>query len=242
MTKVFLSTPCYGGLCLEKYMSSVIKLQILLMKEQIELMIDTTENESLVHRARNVSVGRFMQKTDCEYLMFIDADIDFDPQAVVRLVKSGHELSVACYPKKVVMWDQAAQAIKNGDDRDMAMLSSSLVVNIGANRRTIEDGFVEILDGPTGFMLINRSVFKKLEEKFPELWCKNDHQNRDFDDYHAAFDCMIDPESRRYLSEDYAFCRRWQQVGGKIYADVNTTLGHIGNLPFSGCMEERLKA
>jgi hypothetical protein len=212
------------------------------MKEQIELMIDTTENESLVHRARNVSVGRFMQKTDCEYLMFIDADIDFDPQAVVRLVKSGHELSVACYPKKVVMWDQAAQAIKNGDDRDMAMLSSSLVVNIGATRRTIEDGFVEILDGPTGFMLINRSVFKKLEEKFPELWCKNDHQNRDFDEYHAAFDCMIDPESRRYLSEDYAFCRRWQQVGGKIYADVNTTLGHIGNLPFSGCMEERLKA
>ena len=242
MTKVFLSTPCYGGLCLEKYMSSVIKLQILLMKEQIELMIDTTENESLVHRARNVSVGRFMQKTDCEYLMFIDADIDFDPQAVVRLVKSGHELSVACYPKKVVMWDQAAQAIKNGDDRDMAMLSSSLVVNIGATRRTIEDGFVEILDGPTGFMLINRSVFKKLEEKFPELWCKNDHQNRDFDEYHAAFDCMIDPESRRYLSEDYAFCRRWQQVGGKIYADVNTTLGHVGNLPFSGCMEERLKA
>lgn len=242
MTKVFLSTPCYGGLCLEKYMSSVIKLQILLMKEQIELMIDTTENESLVHRARNVSVGRFMQKTDCDYLMFIDADIDFDPQAVVRLVKSGHELSVACYPKKVVMWDQAAQAVRNGDDRDMEMLSSSLVVNIGATRRTIEDGFVEILDGPTGFMLIKRSVFKKLEEKFPELWCKNDHQNRDFDDYHAAFDCMIDPESRRYLSEDYAFCRRWQQVGGKIYADVNTTLGHVGNLPFSGCMEERLKA
>ena len=220
MTKVFLSTPCYGGLCLEKYMSSVIKLQLLLIKEKIELMIDTTENESLVHRARNVSVGRFMQKTDCDYLMFIDADIHFDPHAVVRLVKSGHELSVACYPQKVVMWDQAASAIQNGDDRDMAMLSSSLVVNIGATRRTIENGFVEILDGPTGFMLISRSVFKKLEEKFPELWCKNDHQNRDFDEYHAAFDCMIDPDSKRYLSEDYAFCRRWQQIGGKIFADV----------------------
>ena len=242
MTKVFLSTPCYGGLCLEKYMSSVIKLQLLLIKEKIELMIDTTENESLVHRARNVSVGRFMQKTDCDYLMFIDADIEFDPHAVVRLIKSGHELSVACYPKKVVMWEQAASAVRNDDERDMSMLSSSLVVNIGATRRTIEDGFVEILDGPTGFMLIGRPVFKKLEEKFPELWCKNDHQNRDFDDYHAAFDCMIDPESKRYLSEDYAFWRRWQQAGGKIFADVNTTLGHVGNLPFSGCMDERLKA
>ena len=146
MTTVFLSTPCYGGLCLEKYMSSVIKLQMLMLREGIQLMIDTTENESLVHRARNVSVGRFMQKTQCNYLMFIDADVHFDPAAVVRLVRSGHDLSVACYPKKVVMWDQAAEAVKNGDDRDMALLSSSLVVNIGAAKRSIENGFVEILD------------------------------------------------------------------------------------------------
>ena len=174
--------------------------------------------------------------------MFIDADIHFDPAAVVRLVKSGHDLSVACYPKKVVMWDQAADAVKKGDERDMSMLSSSLVINFGAQNRPITNGFIEILDGPTGFMVIKRSVFKTLEEKFPELWCKNDHQNRDFDEYHACFDCMIDPGNRRYLSEDYAFCRRWQQADGKIYADVNTTLGHVGNLPFGGCLNDRLKA
>ena len=74
---------------MEKYMSSVIKLQMLMLREGIQLMIDTTENESLVHRARNVSVGRFMQKTQCNYLMFIDADVHFDPAAVVRLVRSG---------------------------------------------------------------------------------------------------------------------------------------------------------
>jgi hypothetical protein len=240
--KVFLSTPCYGGLCLEKYMIGIIKLQLHLIKHGIQLYIDTTENESLVHRARNVAVGRFMQKTDADYFMFIDADVDFDPDSVLRLINSEHDISVACYPKKCVMWDQAASAVKGGDDRNMAMLSSSLVLNFGASRRPVENGFIEILDGPTGFMLIKREVFKKLEEKFPELWCKNDHQNRDFDDYHACFDCMIDPETKRYLSEDYAFCRRWQQCGGKIYADINTTLGHVGNLPFSGCLNERLKA
>jgi len=101
MTKLFLSTPCYGGLCLEKYMSSIIQLQVLLIKEGIQLYLDTTENESLVHRARNVAVGRFLQKTDCDYFMFIDADVHFDPAAVVRLLKSGHDISVACYPKKV---------------------------------------------------------------------------------------------------------------------------------------------
>ena len=76
------------------------------------MVLDTTENESLVHRARNVAVGRFMQKSDCDFFMFIDADVDFDPKSVVRLIRSGHEVSVAIYPKKVVMWDQAKKAIE----------------------------------------------------------------------------------------------------------------------------------
>jgi hypothetical protein len=242
MVKLFLSTPCYGGLCLEPFLTSILRLQILLMKEKVELLLDTTENESLVHRARNVSVGRFMQKTDADLFMFVDADVHFDPESVVRLINSGHDISVACYPKKIVMWDQARERLASGDNRNPAMLASSLVVNFGAHSRPIENGFVEILDGPTGFMMIKRNVFERMEKHFPELDCVNDHQNRDFDKYHACFDCMIDPVSRRYLSEDYAFCRRWQQMGGRIFADVHTTLGHVGNLPFSGCMDDRLKA
>ncbi len=242
MPKIFLSTPCYGGLCLEKYMKSIIQLQMLLMREGIQLMLDTTENESLVHRARNVSIGRFMQKTDADFFMFIDADVEFDAHSVLRLLNSGHEVSVAVYPKKVVMWDQAREAAEKGDERNMALLSSSLVANIGASKRSVVNGFVEVLDGPTGFMMISREALTKMHERYPELTCKNDHQNRDFEEYCAIFDCMIDPDSKRYLSEDYAFCRRWQQIGGKIYADCNTTLGHVGNLPFHGCLKDRLKA
>ena len=239
--KLFLSTPCYGGLCLEQFAISVIKLQILLIKEGIQLYIDTTENESLVHRARNVSVGRFMQKNDADYFMFIDADVHFEPEAVVRLLRSGHDISVACYPKKYVDWNQAAEAAKKGDTRNMAMLSASLVVNFGAQTCQITDGFISILDGPTGFMMIKREALEKMHVQYPELNCKNDHQNRDFDEYCAVFDCMIDPVSKRYLSEDYAFCRRWQQMGGTIHADVTTTLGHVGNLPFNGQLSERLR-
>ena len=243
MTKLFLSTPCYGGLCLEKYLKSIVQLQLLLIREGVQLMLDTTENESLVHRARNVSIGRFMQKTDADFFMFIDADVEFDPKAVVRLLKSGHDISVSVYPKKVVMWDQARTAVEGGDERDMSLLSSSLVANIGAHKRSVVDGFVEVLDGPTGFMMISRSALEKMHEHYKDtLTCKNDHQGRDFDEYCAIFDCMIDPDSKRYLSEDYAFCRRWQQMDGKIYADVTTTLGHVGNLPFSGCLNDRLKA
>ena len=239
--RLFLATPCYGGLCLEKYMISLVRLQILCIQKNIHLMIDTTENESLVHRARNVAVGRFMKQTDADYFLFVDADVEFQPESVIRLLESGHDISVCVYPKKVVMWDQAANSVKEGDERNMEMLSSSLVLNFKQRESKVVNGFVEILDGPTGFMMIKRQVFKDMEEKFPELWCKNDHQNRDFDDYHACFDCMIDPDTKRYLSEDYAFCRRYQQMGGKIYADVHATMGHVGNLPFTGCLKDRLK-
>ena len=239
--RLFLSTPCYGGLCLQKFTESILGLQVLASQANIQLYIDTIENESLVQRARNVAVGRFMQKSDADYFMFIDADVHFDPQAVVRLIHSGHEISVACYPKKFVDWDQAATAALKGDERNMEMLSASLVVNFGAQKVEIVNGFAPVLDGPTGFMMIKRSVFEKMEKQYPELDCVNDHQNRDFDKYHAAFDCMIDPVSRRYLSEDYAFCRRRQQMGGKIYADTQTTLGLVGNLPFNGKLSDRLK-
>ncbi len=238
--KIFLSTPCYGGLCLEAFAASIMRLQIACMQNGIQLMIDTTENESLVHRARNISVARFFYKTDCDYFMFIDADIHFDPESVIRLINSGHDVAVAVYPKKCVMWDQAEQSLKMGENKDLAKVSSSLVMNFKYTNTRIENGFAEVLDGPTGFMLFTREVVEKMYKKYPELNCVNDHQNRDLDEYCAIFDCMIDPDNRRYLSEDYAFCRRWQLMGGKIYADVMTTLGHVGNLRFQGCLDKRI--
>jgi hypothetical protein len=219
----------------------MLALQVALIHKGIELMVDTIENESLVQRARNVSVARFMQKSDADLFFFVDADIDFEPDAVIRLIESNHDIAVACYPKKCVMWDQARAAIENGDTRDMRLMSSSLVVNIGTERVFVNDGFVEVRDGPTGFMMIKRSVLERMHKQYPELNCVNDHQGTDLPEYCALFDCMIDPDSRRYLSEDYSFCRRWQQMGGKIHADVRTTLGHVGNLHFSGCLDDRIQ-
>lgn len=244
MPSVFLSTPCYGGLCLEGYAESLIRLQRTCAENGIEIVLDTTENESLVHRARNLSIARFLLENKQDFFMFIDADIHFDPSSVVRLIKSGHDIAVAAYPKKAVMWEQTEDAIKKGDTRDPSRMSSSLVLNFKYQNTPLVNGFAEVLDGPTGFMLIKREVIQKMYDHYrPTLACVNDHQNRGtLTDYVAIFDCMIDPESKRYLSEDYAFCRRWQQMGGKIYADCMTTLGHIGNLRFSGSMDERIKA
>ena len=240
---LFVSTPCYGGVCLQAYAESMLRLQRTCAINGIQMMLDTTENESLVHRARNLAVARFMQKTQATHFLFIDADIHFDPESVIRLIKSGHDVSCAAYPKKCVMWDQAEAYVNSGKEgRDLARVASSLVMNFRYQQTQIKDGFAEVLDGPTGFLLIKRDVFVRMEEKYPELECVNDHQNRDLDRYNAVLDCMIDPVTRRYLSEDYAFCRRWQQMGGQIFADCMTVLGHVGNIRFQGTLEERLKA
>lgn len=240
---LFVSTPCYGGVCLQAYAESQLRLQRLCAAHGIQMMLDTTENESLVHRARNLAVARFYQKTTATHFLFIDADIHFDPESVLRLIKSEHEVAVAAYPKKCVMWESVDEHFKKGGSgKDPARVASALVMNFISANTPIKNGFAEVLDGPTGFMLIKREVFTKMHEHYPELLCVNDHQNRDLEQYYAVFDCMIDPDSRRYLSEDYAFCRRWQKMGGKIYADVMTVLGHVGNIRFQGKLEDRIAA
>jgi len=140
------------------------------------------------------------------------------------------------------MWNQASDEVLKGTSKNLSRVSSSLVMNFKYATTQVVDGFAEVLDGPTGFMMIKRNVFTKMFEKYPELICKNDHQNKDIDEYCAVFDCMIDPDSKRYLSEDYAFCRRWQKIGGSIFADCLTVLGHIGNIRFQGNLESRINS
>lgn len=234
MKKIFLSTPCYGGVCLQAYAESMLNFQRLCAMKGYQLMLDTTENESLITRGRNISIARFLYKTDADVFVFVDADVRFQPESLMRLVDCEHDVSVACYPKKVIMWDQAEHAVKEGDDRPLERMASSLVLNFKYETSTVKNGFTEVLDGPTGFMCIKRHVLEKMYDHYKDLMCVNDHQNKDLDEYCAIFDCMIDPVNRRYLSEDYAFCRRWQQIGGTIHADVTTVLGHVGNLRFTG--------
>ena len=87
-------------------------------------------------------------------------------------------------------------------------------------------------------MLIKRDVFVKMREAFPDLKYTSDqiiNNKRYSSDWcYSFFDCIIDPDSNRYLSEDYTFCRRWQQIGGKIYAEIASPLTHFGTYGFRG--------
>jgi hypothetical protein len=242
--KIFIATPCYGGQLTEAYFRSTIRLLTFCNQHQIPIAFGTIANESLVTRARNVLVAYFLQ-SDFTRLMFIDADIEFQVEDVIKLIAHNKEVAVGAYPKKGVNWQRIRESVRLKDegysDQQIASFGSDYAINFKfLNRDTkqiaIENGLIRLHDGATGFMMIKREVIDKMIVHYPELKYNNDlntppELNPHF---YAFFDTMIDPKDKRYLSEDYTFSRRWQDMGGEIWLDPSISLNHYGSFNFQG--------
>lgn len=246
--KFFIATPCYGGQLNEPYFRSVIKMMTFFNGHQIPLAFGTIANESLVTRARNVLVAYFLA-SDYTHLMFIDADIEFQTEDILKLYAHKKDVVVGAYPKKGVAWDKIranltdpANKEKELSDRDMASFGSDYAINfkfVDKETKTIgvENGLIKLHDAGTGFMMISREAILKMIKAYPELKYNNDVNinNAELKDhFYALFDTMIDPIDRRYLSEDYTFCRRWQEIGGDVWLDPSISLNHYGHFCFQG--------
>lgn len=240
---LYIATPCYGCCMRTEFMVSILKLQALCIQSKIAMSFDALGNDSLVQRARNILVSRFL-KSGCTHLLFIDADIAFEPAAVLRLILHDKDITSAVYPKKSINWDAIKQKRASGDStEDVRAEGLDYNINIKQGERIeVENGFVKVLDTATGFMLCKRSALEKLAKEFKdELYCVNDIPgSRDtVPEYIALFDCMVCPETKRYLSEDYSLCRRAQSIGLDIWADLATPLAHIGTQTMHGDVMQR---
>jgi hypothetical protein len=245
---IFIATPCYGGQIGEPYFRSMMRLAILCNKYNIQYTVSTLANESLVTRGRNTLVSFFMENPQATHLFFIDADIEFNPEDILRMVAYDKPVVVGAYPKKALNWTSiinAARANEEETEETIEGHSSNYVVNFdflkdedgkSTPQVQIEDNLVKLKDAGTGFMCIEKSVIQKLFDNHPEMKYVNDiNVDQKFEPFmYALFDTMIDPESRRYLSEDYTFCRLWQNMGGTIYLDPRTALNHVGHYTFRG--------
>jgi glycosyltransferase involved in cell wall biosynthesis len=250
---IYVATPAYGGMVYSGYLHSLLKLQMMCMDKKIGMSYSSVTNESLITRARNTCVAEFLDnEKKPNYLMFIDADVQFDPGTIKRMLDYDKEVVCGIYPKKHINWDYVYKLTEEHrknkiKDRDL-LFALSLEYNLNFKdplNVKIQNGFVEVLDGPTGFMLIKRKVFEKMRKAYPELHYKTDQiiNSKKYKSKNtwAFFDTMID-EDRRYLSEDYAFCRLWQKIGGKIYADITAPLTHWGTYAFKGHIGTRFKS
>jgi hypothetical protein len=155
------------------------------------------------------------------------------------------------YPKKSINWGNVAQAARahpNMDPKELENLVGEYVFNVvkGTKQFTVTDP-LEVMEIGTGFMLVKREVFEKMEKAYPNIRYKPDHVGQaNFDGtryIHAYFDTVIDYEnsitgggSDRYLSEDYMFCQMWRKIGGEIYLCPWMKTQHVGTYAFTGNM------
>lgn len=242
--RLHVATPCYGCQVSNIFLLSVMQLHGFCSERGISCLFDFIGNESLVQRARNVLAARFL-KSNCTHLLFIDADIGFRPDTVLRLINADKDIATAVYPKKAYNWDRIDTELRAESKEPIHMMGLDYNINMTGGAQTTNTGFVEVLDSATGFMLIKRGVIEKMAEAYKDtLLCVNDLPGNRQDpnyctEYVALFDCMIDPDTRRYLSEDYAFVRRAQALGYKTWADITTPLCHVGNTVFEGDLRQR---
>jgi hypothetical protein len=241
MSSIFIATPMYGGMCTGYYTQSLLQLSDLLKQNGIGNTFSFMFNESLITRARNSLTNAFLKHSDATHLLFIDADIHFNPQDVLNLLAEDKDIICGIYPKKEINWGSVKRAVENNvPENELKHHTGSFVVNlvgyVGEVTVPVNEP-AEIFNGGTGFMLIKREVFEKMKDNVP--FYLNDvadlggsmQQQEQITEFFAT---SIEPETGRLLSEDYHFCYNWRKLGGKVYAAPYCKLSHIGTYAFDG--------
>lgn len=237
---IFVGTPCYGGVVTHIYMQSIIKLMGYGSHHGLTFNLGLLAHDSLITRCRNSLVAAFLDASASTHLMFIDADIGFEPEAVERLLAFDAEVAAGLYPLKVIHWPQAKQRLSTAaTPEDLARTGLNYVgVACQAADKEERNGFVTGKYAGTGFMLIKRSAIEKMVAAYPETKYseiqtyplpKVPSRNQ-----YNLFDCVIDPDTGVYLSEDFSFCKHWRDCGGKIWLDRESKLTHVGSYEFVG--------
>lgn len=242
MTKLYVATPMYGGQCFGYYTQSLMQLQNLMSQNKIDTAVSFLFNESLIQRARNAMVHGFL-KTDFTHMMFIDADIRFNPADVLPMILADKPIICGIYPKKEINWQQIHAAAMAGVPADkLKIFSGSFVVNLigyAEHARINLNEVVEIWNGGTGFMLIKREVFEKLKDHLPS-YINDTHDlggNIGKERITEYFATSIEPMGERLLSEDYHFCKMWREkCGGQVWAAPWAKLAHVGTHIFEGAL------
>ena len=260
--KLFVATPMYGGQCHGMYTRSTNDLSALCMHYGIEVKFYYLFNESLITRARNYCCDEFM-RSDSTHMIFIDSDIGFDARDVLSMMalmdhedeKSKYDIMCAPYPKKCIAWEKIKAAVDQGkadeDPQNLDNYVGDYVFNpVPGTDRIQLDEPAEVLEGGTGFMMFTKKILQKYKDAYWDdsenspggFRYRPDHvRTKEFDgksEIMMYFQALIDPETRRYLSEDYMFCQWARKIDLKIWLCPWMKLQHVGTHVFGGSLAD----
>ncbi len=245
--KVMFATPCYISAVSMNYVTSIYEMALHNQRFGLEAILHM-HSESLITRSRNKMVIRFLSDETLTHLFWIDSDLSFTPQAVCRLLLADRDIAAGVYPMKSMNWPAAGLPAGTTRAQFEDRYAEFPFNPIGHGGEKVGsyadgDGFVEVAEAPTGFMCIKRDVLLRMMKHYPALNYVPDgpSNNPEAHLHWLFFDCMVDPDSGRYLSEDYAFCRRWRDMGGKVWVDTLCKLVHLGQHNYRGNLAESLR-
>ena len=239
---LYVATPMYGNQCNGAYMTACMRLQKLCWELNVPFELYVVYNESLVTRARNHCAHEFL-KSNYTHMMFIDADIVFDPYDVLKMLMYDKDIMCGPYAKKKIRWDRSMEAYTKGfinthssPDKIESFTGDFFFSPVpGDDTMSLQEP-TEILESGTGFMLIKRETFEQFSKAYPHLKYISDLNNSEWENKELMtyFDTVIDEKTKRYLSEDYMFCRYAREAGLKVWLCPWAKLEHVGSYTYRG--------
>ena len=220
-TRVHLCMPCYGGQLTESTFMSFIKWANVARQLGIDWTVETMTNESLISRARNTLTAKFLHNKESTHLMFVDADIGWEPWHLLVMLNAQKDVIGGLYPMKSLPIKWCVNGIPDADQNDPS-------------------GLIEVTKTGTGFLLIKRDVFDKLNAHPAVKSFTNDIGLDPVLNIYMKtyFDTAV--RENRYYSEDWTFCENWRDIGGQVWVDKRVLLKHTGTYVFDYQTQDKL--
>ena len=231
-----IGIPCYGSQVFCEFTQSLLKLVQLFNDNNIEHEVVFLGSESLISRARNSLTAKFYSESKFSHLLFLDADLIFNPESIIKMLGEDKELIGCPYPKKKYNWNKV---FDNSLDPSKAEQELFLYTDVYYNllkKGKMVGTVLETKDIPTGCMLIRRSVITALMLARPNRKYQNNIAGMEEDGMNNYFYDLFGTGviDGVYLSEDYYFCHLVRELGINCYLESGYTFGHIGKEIFYG--------
>ena len=245
---IMVCTPVHSEVSIH-YTQALLEFQKVCMLKNIFVSF-TLLKSSLVTQGRNLSVASFLNaEHKYTHLLFIDSDINFSPESIFEMLEIDKEVIAIPYPMKTINWEKLnrlSKELKYKNSTELSTLGFTYPIKVADTSNIIVDkkNVMEVTHAPTGCMLIKRQVFDKMIEKYPHLEIHQptilNGEETKTNNLYNFFDTFHDLESKKYYGEDFGFCQKWRDIGGKCYCYIGRFITHVGEYQYSGRFRDEL--
>lgn len=236
---IFVATPVHSDVSIH-YCQALLEFQQYCFAHKVRAQFQLMKS-SLVTQGRNLCVGAFME-SNMTHMLFVDSDIDFQASSIFKMIAADHEVTAVPYPLKSMQWEKLYEKIKNNEITSIKELSTrgyTYPMKVENEKDiNVKNGMMEVSHVPTGCLLIKRSVIEKMIKAYPQLRIDQptiiNGETVDKEFIYNFFDTWFDEENHKYYGEDFAFCKRWTDIGGKCYAYIMDYITHVGEHQYCG--------